>query len=75
VKKKTLSLHFGAMAPKLAEQIPDDVCVDAGDLLHWQKDADAITRLAIRGVITDSQARAGRQKLVQRIAKAARGVA
>ncbi len=45
-----MQVRFGAMAPSLIEQGFDDM--DG----HLQKDIDAITRLAIRGAITNAMA-------------------
>ena len=65
-----LKLKFGAMAPKLKDQIRD-----AGfrfhykDVEQWQADADAIARLSIRGLLSDSQTASSRQRLTRLIAK------
>lgn len=57
-----LTLSFGAMAPKPSQQIH-------GLSPHFDKDADAITRLLIRGIITPSEADKARKRLVKEIAK------
>jgi hypothetical protein len=69
-----MQIIFGAMAPSLKEQI--------GDLLprkyrgiqlrRWQHDADAVTRLVVRGLITDKMARSARRQIVRRLEGAAR---
>ena len=61
-----LGLTFGAMVPPLREQLAG---VKAGKVAHWQRDADAITRLAVRGLLPDAQVRKCRQKLMNQIAK------
>lgn len=69
----TLSLHFGATAAPLKEQLKKTTGATWADdaLDHLQKDADSITRLFIRGLITDAQAHRARQKLMNKITKAA----
>jgi hypothetical protein len=69
----TLSLHFGATASPLKEQLKKMTGATwAADALdHFQKDADAVTRLFVRNLITDAQAHRARQKLVNKITKAA----
>ena len=59
-----LELRFGALVPSLAEQLdcrPKEVEL-------WQRDVDAITRLLVRGLITESAGRSARKKMLQRIA-------
>lgn len=59
-------LHFGALAPPLAEQLAGfDLDAEKVDL--WQQDADAITRLGVRGVITDGEAKSAYQRLGRQI--------
>ena len=66
-----LELTFGAMAPTILAQLarqgvqPNEV----GVVSHWQRDADAIARLKIRGLISDSQARQARQRLLKNIVR------
>jgi ribosomal protein L13 len=38
---------------------------------HWQKDADAITRLAVRGMLSDAAKSAARRKLLKTILRVA----
>lgn len=58
-------IRFGAMAPKVSEQvaIPEDLAdqVDGN--------ADAITRLYLHGLLTDSEARAARVRLLKKLDK------
>ena len=42
------------------------------DIRHFQKDADAITRCSVRGLISSGQASRSRQRLAQRMMKAIR---
>jgi hypothetical protein len=64
-----LEITFGAMAPKLRDQI-----AAAGfkayykDVAEWQADADAITRLTVRGLLSDSQIAMCRKRLTRLIA-------
>jgi len=62
-------LHFGALAPKLKEQLKEFMVLP-DDLEHAQLDADAITRLSIRGLITGSETLKARRKLGQKLDKA-----
>jgi len=66
----SVSLEFGALAPPLREQLKDAGLVIRykRNLAHYQRDADAITRIVIRGLISDSQARTARKRLMRRIA-------
>ena len=58
-------LSMGALSPPLHEQIraSKEACAP------YQRDADAITRLHIRGLITDRQAHAARMKLIRALDK------
>jgi len=66
--KTQIGIHFGALAPKLKEQLKS-FQLDDMKLQHIQLDADAITRLLIRGLIPDSVAHKTRQKLIKNITK------
>jgi hypothetical protein len=65
------AIYFGAMAPTLAEQLADYE-YDKDEMKHLQFDADAVSRLAVRGVLTEGAASKARQRLVNRIAKSVR---
>lgn len=65
---RKLSLVFGATARPLAEQL-HGLGLSKEDIDHWQRDADAITRLLVRGYIRDGEADRARKKLVNSIAK------
>jgi hypothetical protein len=73
MKVKTMSecimIDFGAMSASVSEQIKkqgftweDEVQGKAAD-----KDAEAIVRLNLRGIITDSSARSARNRLFKKI--------
>ena len=61
-----LDLRFGMLCPPLAAQAGCRPEV----LEHQQRDADSITRLAVRGIATDGEVHKMRQRLVKRIVKA-----
>lgn len=61
------SITFGALAPPLSEQLPDGAKIKRMDLIHFQKDADAITRLFVLGLMTNTGANAARKRLMQKI--------
>lgn len=62
------TIELGAMAPKLQEQLKGNrISQDNIDL--WQMDADAITRLHLRGFISEAVTEAARKKLVSKIQK------
>lgn len=68
-KAQELRLRFGAMTPKLRDQIADaGFMAFYGDVAEWQVDADAISRLMIRGLLTDSETAAARKRLLKIIA-------
>ena len=64
-------LAFGWSAPSIKEQIeafgPTDV--DAKEIEQWQKDADAILRCALRGIITPGLAMKARNKMARDVEK------
>jgi hypothetical protein len=64
-----MEMNFGAMAPSIAEQLTEQKLLCNTDIEHWQRDADAITRLAVRGMLPLAQARAARQRLLREIAR------
>lgn len=68
-----ISIQFGAMAMPIAQQLNFQgiKCLKT-DLIHWQADADAITRLAVRGLLSDSRIRYARQRLLQNILRGVR---
>jgi hypothetical protein len=69
----TLNLAFGALAEPLAKQLAKaQVVIEKNDLMRLQRDADALVRVHIGGLLTDSELRRARKKLMKKILKAAR---
>lgn len=65
-----LGLRFGALCPSLLEQLHEaGVGADPTEILSWQKDADAICRLLVKGMLTSAAAHRARKLLLARIAK------
>ena len=64
-----VEISFGAMSPPLAQQLQRQGLAvrDNNQLEHLQLDVDALTRLVIRDVLTDSAATAVRKKLLKRV--------
>lgn len=70
MSEQILKIRLGAMSPSVKEQVEEQgFKIDATDSVHLQKDSEAITRLIIRGLITDSQAKQARDKLFKKIQK------
>lgn len=55
-----MQVVFGALAPPLSQQI-------SGLPKMYDKDADSITRLVVRGIITEGEAHKARMRLLKRI--------
>lgn len=72
--QKFLNIHFGALVSSIAEQLADQGIVYGVSMkdavLHFQMDADAITRLSVRLLLPDGEVRKLRQKLMKRITTA-----
>jgi hypothetical protein len=67
-----IALHFGALSPSVSEQLSEQgltVTDEKFSTLQWDKDAEAITRLYLRGLLTDSQKQAAHKKLFNKIKK------
>ena len=62
---------FGATAPPLAEQLKG-VRITAEKMKAYQADADAITRLNLRDILSDSEARKARGRILRSMAKVSR---
>lgn len=62
--KKMISITFGALADKIAIQVPE---LDKKVAIHFQKDADAITRLAVRGLLASHATTQARKRLMKNI--------
>lgn len=66
----TLNLRFGAMSPTIKQQLNEQgYKIDNTDCVHFQKDAEAITRLRIRGMLNDSQCKSATDKLFKKISQ------
>lgn len=64
-------ITFGALAPTIAEQLDEaSLQYEEKDADHFNRDAEAITRLHIRDLIPDGQAEKARQKVVKKIGEA-----
>lgn len=70
IAEREFGLHFGAMAESISDQLSaQGFNAEPADLLHWQKDSDAITRLAVRRLLPESQAHNARKRLMKLIVK------
>jgi len=71
MSRKTLAIDFGALCPKISEQLrAQKLQAPNPQIEGWQLSADAITRLNINGILPDFQARQARQRLFKKIAGA-----
>ena len=71
-KSKSFNIQFGALCPPLGEQLRDqglNLDLDPMGRQLLQRDIDEVTRLAIRGVITESERDRARNRLMQTIKK------
>lgn len=66
-------LNFGAMALPLRMQYENAHVKPPRGLAQLQKDADAISRLAVRGLLSEAERDRCRTRLMKRIMQAARG--
>lgn len=65
-----LALHLGAFCDPIIKQIVEQgFSLKENEAEHFQKDADAITRLSVRGLVTMSSVKSARRKLVNIIAE------
>lgn len=72
--ERMLQLDFGALAPPLIAQIDDAISIDTQALASAQRNADAITRLYVNGLLTASETRSARQRLTKQVAAACKYV-
>lgn len=64
-------ITFGALAPEIREQLDEaGLRYEEKDAEHFNRDAEAITRLHLRNLIPNGQAEKARQKLVKKIGEA-----
>ncbi len=76
VDGKRVTVEFGAlsdMTNPISKQLKG--ALPRADLLQFDKDAWAITRLKARGMMTDREAMLARKRLLARVAREARGKA
>jgi hypothetical protein len=65
-----LRIAFGAMSKPLHEQISEHgIPVTQDEMSHYQKDAEAITRLRIRGMLSDKEVGNTQNRLMKNIVK------
>lgn len=64
-----IAIEFGWGAPSIGEQFPN---MDDNDAYHFQQDQMTLSRLKIRGVITEAEHKAAIQRLAKAIWKAAK---
>jgi hypothetical protein len=68
-RTNSLSLIFGALTLPIQRQLTaQGFKANASLCVTWQKNADAITRLAVHGLLPESAIKKARQKLVNEIA-------
>ena len=67
-KESRIGFKFGALSPKLSVQL-SEMGYSIKSIKTFQDDADAITRLVVRGFIPDGAARKARQKIVNLITR------
>lgn len=64
------SISFGALSESLLKQIDQqNHTAPSGLIAAWQKDADSICRLRIRGIMTDAEAHKAKKRLFKDICK------
>lgn len=71
-ERRTIGLRFGAMADSLCDQLAQQGYAAPAPLLkHWEADAEAISRLSVRGIIPLAVATRARKNLLGQIARTA----
>ena len=61
-------IEFGALAPKLARQLSEQHHMfDAGIIKHCQQDADVLTRLRVRGYLSERTVETIQRRLIRKI--------
>lgn len=67
--KREIGIEFGALAPPILDQLRAQgvraSILSSVDALKYQKDADAIVRLSVRGLLTDAEKKAARRRLLK----------
>ena len=68
---RSIGLNFGALSPKLSEQLKElRFVLEGADLKQFDADADAIVRLHVRGILPDAQVDGARKRLLKKIVSA-----
>ena len=63
-----VEITFGALAKPLREQLAlQCLSPNNGVVRHWQRDADAISRLSVRGLLTEAGTSQARRRLLKNI--------
>lgn len=62
-----MKIEFGWAAPTIATQFPH---MDKNNAMHFQRDSEDLSRLKIRGMITETEHRKARQRLAKAIFRA-----
>lgn len=63
----TVALVFGATAPSLVRQLKAREPHQIKMMKLFQRDADAITRLSVRGLLTERETDKARRRLISRL--------
>jgi len=63
-----LELRFGALTKSVSEQLQEQFGDPNISLPEFDKDAEAIVRVYVRGIILDSESRKARKRLMKKIA-------
>ena len=75
-----IGINFGALAEPIAKQLrAQGIRLRAGQARNGivgqsQRDADAITRLNVRGILSDGEARKARQRVLKHLVSSLEGV-
>lgn len=65
---KKVGISFGALAPPLIEQLHEQgLTMDAKDASALSNDIDAVNRLYLRNVITETEAKQARRRIMKKI--------
>lgn len=71
-KPDLIAISFGALVPRLRDQLRAYPRIGAVELSRWQMCADAITVLSVRGILPPVVVETARRKLMRAIAKECR---
>ena len=64
--KMRIGLHFGALTESVSKQLSEQFNTPI-DLPEFDKDAEALVRIYIRGIISDSENTKARKRLIKKI--------